>query len=202
MSQELYDKSLEALRGDTPPEKRNIWKFGTREVVYSALGAALFAALSWVFNILLPMVGTGNVSFRVPIVVPMFFGIAFGPIVGFITGFLGNILGDLLSGYGFWFWWDLGNGIIGLVPGLLSAFTTDMMAGRSILIGELGVILGSFFGVGVASLSEMWVSGADWATVVGANFVPAFLADITSGLVLLPLLMLAYGAVVKSRGRN
>lgn len=75
MSQELYDKSLEALRGDTPPEKRNIWKFGTREVVYSALGAALFAALSWVFNILLPMVGTGNVSFRVPIVVPMFFGI-------------------------------------------------------------------------------------------------------------------------------
>ncbi len=43
----------------------------------------------------------------------MFFGIAFGPIVGFIAGFLGNIIADLISGYGFWFWWDLGNRLDG-----------------------------------------------------------------------------------------
>jgi energy-coupling factor transport system substrate-specific component len=81
-------------------EKKSIWKFGTREVVFAAIGAALYAVLTYALNFL-QMPGTGNVTIRPAIVIPMFFGIAFGPLVGFITGFIGNILADLLSGYGF-----------------------------------------------------------------------------------------------------
>ena len=83
--------------------KKSIWKFGTREVVFAAIGAALYAVLGYATN-MLPIMGSGNVAFRPAVVIPMFFGIAFGPIVGFISGFLGNILSDLLSGWGFWFW--------------------------------------------------------------------------------------------------
>lgn len=182
-------------------QKKSIWKFGTREVVYAAIGAALYAVLGYATNVL-QLPGAGNVAIRPAVVIPMFFGIAFGPIVGFITGFVGNILADLLSGYGFWFWWDLGNGLMGLIPGLIAASIVDYKAVNSILKAELFVILGVAVGMGVASVSEMWVSGADINTVIFANFIPAFVSNIVNGLILLPILMVAYAAVVQRSGRG
>jgi len=129
----------------------------------------------------------------------MFFGIAFGPIVGFITGFVGNILADMLSGYGFWIWWDLGNGIMGLIPGLFAALIFLYNEKKSILLGEVSVVLGVALGMAVASISEMWVSGADMNTVIFANFLPSFLTNIVWGLILLPILMVAYAAIVQRR---
>lgn len=181
-------------------EKKSLWSFGTREVVYAAIGAALYAVLSYLTNFL-QIPSAGNVSFRPGVVIPIFFGVAFGPLVGFISGFLGNILGDLLSGYGFWFWWDLGNGLMGLIPGLIAASLVSFKDGRSILRAELFTILGVVVGMGLASLSEMWVSGADMATVIGANFVPATVTNLVNGLILLPILMVAYDAVVARSGR-
>lgn len=181
-------------------EKKSLWSFGTREVVYAAIGAALYAVLSYLTNFL-QIPSAGNVSFRPGVVIPIFFGVAFGPLVGFISGFLGNILGDLLSGYGFWFWWDLGNGLMGLIPGLIAAGLTSFKDGRSILRAEIFTILGVVVGMGLASLSEMWVSGADMATVIGANFVPAAVTNLVNGLILLPILMVAYDAVVARSGR-
>jgi len=64
------------------------------------------------------------------------------------------------------------------------------------------VVLGSAVGMGVASLSEMWVSGADLNTVIFANFIPSFVPDVINGLVLVPLLMIAYAAVTQRSGRN
>ena len=185
----------------TPGTKKNIWAFGTNQVVYAAIGAALYAVLTWAFNIW-QIPGAGNVGIRPAIVIPMFFGIAFGPIVGFITGFVGNILADMLSGYGFWLWWDLGNGIIGLIPGLFSALIYKYNEQKSIILGEISVVLGSALGMGLASLSERWVSGADMNTVLVANFLPAFLTNIVWGLILLPLLMIAYAAIVSRSGRS
>jgi energy-coupling factor transport system substrate-specific component len=156
-------------------EKRSLWTFGTREVVYAAIGAALYAVLNIATNFL-ALPGAGNVSFRPGVAIPMFFGIAFGPIVGFIAGFLGNLLGDLASGGGFWPWWDLGSGLMGLVTGVL-------------------------VGMGVASVSEMWVSGADLNAVIFQNFLPAAVTNIVNGVILVPILMIAYGAVVARSGR-
>jgi energy-coupling factor transport system substrate-specific component len=176
------------------------WKFGTREVVYAAIGAALYAVLSLATNwIQLP--SAGNVSFRPAIVIPMFFGVVFGPIVGFIAGFLGNIISDLIAGYGFWFWWDLGNGIIGLVPGLIAVWMTTYIALKDIVWAEVFSVIGVLVGMGVASISEMWVSGADMSTVIFANYLPAIIPDLINGLILLPILMIAYAAIVKRSGR-
>lgn len=184
----------------TTGTKKSIWNFGTNQVVYAAIGAALYAVVTWAFN-MWQIPGAGNVGIRPAIVIPMFFGIAFGPIVGFITGFVGNILADMLSGYGFWIWWDLGNGIIGLIPGLFSAMIFKYNETKSIILGELSVLLGSGIGMGVAALSERWVSGADMNTVIFGNFIPAFLTNLVWGLILLPVLMIAYAAIVQRSGR-
>ena len=181
-------------------KKKSIWKFGTREVVYAAIGAALYAVLAYATNFV-QLPSSGNVSFRPAVVIPMFFGVAFGPVVGFITGFVGNILADLLSGYGFWFWWDLGNGIMGFIPGLIAASIVDYKAIKSITLAEIFAFIGVVVGMGVAAFSEMWVSGADLNTVIFANFIPAFVPNVITGLILLPILMIAYAAIVGRSGR-
>lgn len=179
---------------------KKLWKFGTREVVYAAIGAALYAVLATATNFI-QIPSAGNVSFRPAVAIPMFFGVVFGPIVGFIAGFLGNIISDLIAGYGFWFWWDLGNGLMGLVAGLVAASLVSYKDGKSILKAELFVILGVVVGMGVASLSEMWVSGADLNTVIFANFIPAAIPNLINGLILVPILMIAYDAIAKRSGR-
>jgi energy-coupling factor transport system substrate-specific component len=181
-------------------QKKSLWKFGTREVVYSAIGAALYAVLAIATN-WLQIPSAGNVSFRPAVAIPMFFGVAFGPIVGLIAGFLGNIISDLVAGYGFWFWWDLGNGLMGLIPGLIFLSLVNYKELMTILKAELFVILGVLVGMGVAALSEMWVSGADINTVIFGNFIPAVIPNLINGLVLVPILMIAYAAIVQRSGR-
>ncbi len=179
---------------------KKLWQFGTREVVFAAIGAALYGVLSWATNFL-QIPGAGNVSVRPAVAIPMFFGVAFGPIVGFIAGFLGNIIGDLLSGYGFYFWWDLGNGIQALLPGLIWLTIVNFKEIGGIIRAEIMVVVGIIVGMGLAALSEMWVSGTDFSTTVAVNFMPSFITNIIWGLVLVPILMVAYSAVQTRSGR-
>jgi energy-coupling factor transport system substrate-specific component len=181
-------------------QKKSLWSFGTREVVFAAIGAALYGVLSALTNIL-QIPGAANVSVRPAVSIVFFFGVAFGPIVGFITGFLGNIIGDLLSGYGFWIWWDLGNGLMGLVAGLFYVLMTDFRSLRDLIYGEIAVILGAAVGMFIASISEIWVSGIDFTTAIVQNFTPSFLTNIVNGLILTPILMVAYSAIVRRSGR-
>jgi len=97
------------------------WKVGTREVVMMALGAALYGLLSLAFNTI-PVPSVSLVALRPVVCIPIFFGIAFGPAVGFFAGAVGNILGDALTGWGVYPAWDLGNGLMGLVPGLAAMY--------------------------------------------------------------------------------
>jgi energy-coupling factor transport system substrate-specific component len=180
--------------------KKTLWQFGTREVVFAAIGAALYGVLSWATNIL-QIPGAANVSVRPAVAIPMFFGVVFGPIVGFIAGFLGNIMGDLLSGYGFYFWWDLGNGIQALVPGLIFLTIVNYRDFASIVRAEVMIVVGIILGMGLASISEMWVSGVDFITTVTINFIPAFITNALWGLILVPILMVAYSAIQTRSGR-
>ena len=63
----------------TTGKQKDLWAFGTKEVVYAAIGAALYAVVTWAFNVW-QIPGAGNVGIRPGVVIPMFFGIAFGPI--------------------------------------------------------------------------------------------------------------------------
>ena len=77
---------------------------------------------------------------------------------------------------------------------------TSFKAASTLLKAERLVMLGVIVGMGVASLSEIWVSGADLDTVINSNFIPAIIANLINGLILVPILMIAYEAVVSRSG--
>jgi len=100
-----------------------IWEVGTRQVVWMAIGAALYAVFSFLFNgtvFFIPSIS--QVALRPAIAIPMFFGYAFGPVVGFFTGAVGNMFGDALTGFGLSPQWSIGNGLIGFISGLWMLF--------------------------------------------------------------------------------
>jgi uncharacterized membrane protein len=104
-------------------KENKAWEVGTREVVWMAIGAALYAVFSWLFNGTVFVVPSASqVALRPAIAIPMFFGFAFGPIVGFFTGAVGNMFGDALTGFGLSPQWSIGNGLIGLVSGMWMLF--------------------------------------------------------------------------------
>jgi len=99
------------------------WEIGTRQVVWMAIGAALYAVFSWLFNGTVFVVPSlSQVSLRPAIAIPMFFGYAFGPVVGFFTGAVGNMFGDALTGFGLSPQWSIGNGLVGFIAGMALLF--------------------------------------------------------------------------------
>jgi energy-coupling factor transport system substrate-specific component len=180
---------------------RNVWGIGVREVVLMALGAALYAGLSYVTNSL-QLPGASNVSLRPGIVIPLFFGVVFGPIVGAFSGGIGNLINDLLTGTVYWNW-DVGNAIIGLVAGLavystLGRYNTTV----KIIVAEFYSVIGVLIGLGFAAYSDIWVSKLTFASATTTEFIPASLPDIVLGLILLPILLIAYNAAVARTGRG
>ena len=108
---------------------------GTREVVYMAIGAALYAIFSYLFNgtvFVVPSVS--QVALRPAIAIPMFFGYAFGPVVGFFTGAVGNMFGDALTGFGLSPQWSIGNGLVGLIAGMALLFKDKKKSMNTVLI--------------------------------------------------------------------
>ncbi|HET9919847.1 MAG TPA: ECF transporter S component [Ktedonobacteraceae bacterium] len=178
-----------------------IWGVGVRQIVYMALGAALYGGLSYVTNFLqLPSVG--QVSIRPAIVIPLFFGAVFGPWVGLFTGGIGNFLGDYISGYGVYWNWDLGNGLIGFIAGLAMMMTWGRYtSSRKIVIAEIFAAIGVLVGIGFAAYTDIWVSKLNVAGAT-SEFVPAVVSDLIFGLILLPILLVAYNAAIGSRGRG
>lgn len=181
-------------------DKKGKWSFGTREVVYGALGAALYGVFSWLTNFI-QLPGAGSISFRPAVAIPIFFGIAFGPIVGFISGAIGNVLGDFLSGWGFWWSWDVGNGLMGLIPGLIYPLAQGFRERKSLLLSELFVVLGTAGGNLFSALMEIPLYGTDFVTAITVYWLPAFLNNALNGLVLVPILMVAYDALRKRQSR-
>lgn len=115
--------------------KHKMWEVGTREVVYMAIGAALYAIFSYLFNgtvFVVPSVS--QVSLRPAIAIPMFFGYAFGPVVGLFTGAVGNMFGDALTGFGLSPQWSVGNGLVGLVAGLSWLFEDKKKGINTVLL--------------------------------------------------------------------
>lgn len=181
-------------------DNKNVWEFGTRQVVYGAIGAALYGAFSLLTN-LVPLPAAGNITFRPAVAVLIFFGVAYGPWVGLLAGFIGNTLGDMLAGWGFYWNWSLGNGLMGMIPGLVMASINDFRARADIIKAVLWGLGGIAVGMLFASLTEMFTTGIDINTALVGYFTPAFIGNAVVTVVLLPILMIAFAAVAARRGR-
>ncbi|NOI68525.1 ECF-type riboflavin transporter substrate-binding protein [Vibrio sp. 99-8-1] len=91
-----------------------------KTVVVIAIGAALYGIGG------LPMFGIpvfANTTLKAAMAVLALFSVLFGPIVGFLVGFIGHWVTDLFAGWGVWFTWVLGSGVVGLVIGLFPKLT-------------------------------------------------------------------------------
>lgn len=124
-------------------KENKMWEVGTRQVVYMAIGAALFAIFSYLFNgtvFVVPSVS--QVALRPAIAIPMFFGYAFGPVVGFFTGAVGNMFGDALTGFGLSPQWSIGNGLVGFVAGLAWLFADKKRGLNTVLIISAVLVAG------------------------------------------------------------
>ncbi len=119
------------------------WEVGTRQVVWMAIGAALYAVFSWLFNGTVFVVPSlSQVSLRPAIAIPMFFGYAFGPVVGFFTGAVGNMFGDALTGFGLSPQWSIGNGLVGFIAGMALLFRDKKRSMDTVLwIGGILAVL-------------------------------------------------------------
>ena len=116
------------------------WEIGTRQVVWMAIGAALYAVFSWLFNGTVFVVPSlSQVALRPAIAIPMFFGYAFGPVVGFFSGAVGNMFGDALTGFGLSPQWSIANGLIGFIAGLPMLFSDKKKSLDLVLI--IGAVL-------------------------------------------------------------
>ncbi len=115
-------------------KENKAWEVGTREVVYMAIGAALYAIFAYLFNGTVFVVPSlSQVALRPAIAIPMFFGYAFGPVVGFFSGAVGNMFGDALTGFGLSPQWSIGNGLVGFVAGLWMLFSNKKKSMDTVL---------------------------------------------------------------------
>lgn len=123
-------------------KENKIWEVETRHVVYMAIGAALYAIFSYLFNGTVFVVPSlSQVSLRPAIAIPMFFGFAFGPVVGFFTGAVGNMFGDALTGFGLSPQWSIGNGLVGFISGLVFLFKDKKKSMDTVLYISGGLAL-------------------------------------------------------------
>jgi len=179
--------------------------FSTSSLVAMAVGTALYAAFNVFFNIL-QLPGTQLVSLRPSVAIPMFFGYVFGPVVGFVSGFLGNIISDAISLGGFWWNWDVGNGLLGLIPGLAYYFIPrdSIFKRRGYMACAVLAVIAAVVGMGFAAYTD-YIFGYGISTIeeaTYAEFLPAAITDAVNGAVLTPILVAAYAAAVKGRARR
>ena len=180
------------------------WSVTTRTIVYSAIGAALYAVFNWIsFGFILP--GTQEVNVRPHYGLLTFFGFAFGPIVGFLTGFVGNVIGDQLTGWGaFTSWhWSLANGVAGMLAGVLAVWLagrTDSLAGRALMSAVVAVIA-TVIGFLLVFLGLILQPELGFNTILTTEYIPTIVANSIAAAVVTPILVLAWEPLREQIGR-
>jgi len=180
------------------------WSVTTRVIVYSAIGAALYALFNWIaFAIQIP--GTENVSVRPHYGLLTFFGFAFGPVVGFLTGFVGNTVGDQLaygSAFGSW-WWSVANGLAGLVAGVFPFMMASRMTSTgskafwAAVAGVVGTVVGFLF---------IWIEliiqpELGFNTILTGEYIPVVIGNSIAAAIVTPILVLAWEPLSEQLGR-
>ena len=131
--------------------KKFVGEWNTKTIVAVAIGAALFGALMvWgsipVFT---------NTSLTSAMIVPVVVGALFGPLPAMVSLLVGNCLADLIGGWGFWFDWAVGNGVLGLFVGLLPMYGADIKNGifkiKHAIIYTICCVLGNAIAFGIVT---------------------------------------------------
>ncbi len=180
------------------------WSVTTRVIVYSAIGAALYAVFNFIaFAIQIP--GAESVSVRPHYGLLTFFGFAFGPIVGFLTGFVGNVVGDQLTGWGAFTspHWSLANGLAGLIAGLFPVWMASRMTsvGSKALTAAVAGVVATLIGFLAVFLGLVLTPELDFNTILTTEYIPVVIANSIAAAIVTPILVLAWEPISAQMGR-
>jgi len=176
--------------------ENSMLEVGTRQVVYMAIGAALYAVFSYLFNgtvFVVPSVS--QVALRPAIAIPMFFGYAFGPAVGLFTGAVGNMFGDALTGFGLSPQWSVGNGLVGMIAGMVWLFEDKKKSVNTVLIvsAVLAILATVIYMLNPGTANMMFFDPAN--NIFGDATISVFAAiSIVVGFILVLIIRFAWGS--------
>jgi energy-coupling factor transport system substrate-specific component len=166
-------------------------KWNTRTLVAVAIGAALFGVLMVYGSI--PVFT--NTQLTSAMIIPVVVGGLFGPLPAFVTLLIGNVLADTIGGWGYWFDWSVGNGILGFFIGTLPLYGARIEEGvfkvRHAVVYAVIAILGNAIAFGLVTplLTSLF-----YAADLEVTFLQAFASGISNTLVLvvvgIPILIL------------
>lgn len=92
-------------------------KFGIKEVAATAIGTALFVALT---EVEIPLIIVPDVSLHIRAALLAFLATVFGPITGGVIGFVGHALGDAIFSGSVWWSWVIPEAVLGIAIGIFS----------------------------------------------------------------------------------
>jgi len=121
-----------------------VWN--TKTVVVIAIGAALFGVLMNFGGITI----FTNTKLTTAMIIPVIVGAMFGPVPAFVTCLVGNSIADLIGGWGYWFDWSIGNGVLGFIVGLLPIYGARINDGIFKLKHAIIYIITCFIGNALA----------------------------------------------------
>lgn len=125
--------------------------WNTQTIVAIGIGAALFGVLMNYGGI--PIFT--NTRLTTAQLVPVFVGALYGPLPAFVASTVGNIIADLIGGWGYWFDWSVGNGVLAFFVGLLPLYGADIKNGiftvKQAVIYAVIAILGNAVAFGVVT---------------------------------------------------
>ncbi|NLU32952.1 MAG: ECF-type riboflavin transporter substrate-binding protein [Clostridiaceae bacterium] len=176
-----------------------VWN--TKTVVAIAIGAALFGVLMNFGGI--PIYT--NTRLTTAMIVPVIVGSMFGPVPAFIACFVGNTIADLIGGWGYWFDWSIGNGVLGFIIGLLPLYGAKINEGifkpLHAVIYAITCVVGNAFAFGVIT---PLLTVAFYGGELTITFLQAFAGGIanTAVLVIIGIPILYALARRNARGRN
>ncbi len=115
-----------------------------KTVVVIAIGAALYGIGG------LPVFGIpifAETSLKPAIAILAVFSALYGPTAGFLIGLLGHGITDLFAGWGVWYTWILGSGIVGFIIGFYEKITKERLDTGEFSNKDIAIFVGlSFLG--------------------------------------------------------
>ncbi len=174
-----------------------VWN--TKTVIAMAIGAALFGVLMNFGGITI----FTNTKLTTAMIIPVIVGSMFGPVPALVTCTVGNTIADLIGGWGFWFDWSIGNGVLGFIVGLLPLYGAKINDGifklRHAVIYVIACVIGNAFAFGVVTpiLTTVFYGGE-----LNVTFVQSLTGGIANVLVLTVIGIPILFALAKRNARN
>ena len=177
-----------------------MFKFNTKTIVATGLGAALFMLLFMFVKIPSPIPET---SFQTAYGLGAFFAVIFGPIAGGLIAFIGHGLSDAIQYGSPWWSWVIASGVAGFVFGLAFKKTKvedGEFGKKDLIVFNIYQVVGNIVAwIIVAPLLDIIIYSEPANLVFTQGAVAAFMNIISAG-VFGSLLLVAYAKTRTKEG--